>query len=54
MKMRSENDSIQPVWEGEQQQYVLDTTYIGVKPHVMISIDGQTQLLMHIDTGLSF
>jgi len=54
MKMRSENDSIQPVWEGEQQQYVLDTTYIGVKPHVMISIDGQTNFLMHIDTGLSF
>lgn len=53
-KMRAENDDIQPVWGSYQQQYALDTTYIGVKPHVLISIDGQTQLLMHIDTGLSF
>lgn len=54
LKMRAENDDIQPVWEGGQQQYALDTTYIGVKPHVLISIDGQPQFLMHIDTGLSF
>lgn len=54
LKMRAENDDIQPVWQGEQQQYALDTRYIGVKPHVLISIDGETQFLMHIDTGLSF
>ncbi|WP_411360829.1 aspartyl protease family protein [Pseudidiomarina salilacus] len=53
-KMRAENDDIQPLWQGEQQQYVLDTKYIGVKPHVLISIDGETQFLMLIDTGLSF
>ena len=53
VRMMYANDDLAPVWQGEQSEQVFEAVYLGDKPYINVSLNGE-QLLFLIDTGASF
>ena len=52
-RLRHANDQNHPIWTADTSAVVLQTQYIGEKPHVRVSVNGQPDFLFLIDTGAS-
>ncbi len=53
LRMKSANDELSPIWPQGQTEHEFDAVYIGHKPYVHVTMDGQ-ELLFLIDSGASF
>lgn len=54
VRMRNANDDVTPIWKNLTTQANLTTSYIGMKPHVVVAINGVEGFKFLIDTGASF
>ena len=54
LKLRNANDDIEPIWHSSDNQFPIETDYMGEKPYIYGTVNGVKGFKFMIDTGASF